>query len=242
MRAGADGVIVAAPIWNQFMREALKETRPEQFSEPPGIQHVVVDSVSGKLPTEFTPSTKTEVFASFALPKDFDDVHVPVSINKLNGKVASSLTPADLLETRVYTVIRSEMPNNPKWEAPVVDWARSNGYNYPPTEPDDGSVNPELVENQVRFITPANNQTLSNLPFVAQVEVSGMSAVLIELILEGEYLGSKTASPYSFTIQSAKNGWQTLTAVVHLVNGESIQNSIRINVDAGTVPAPTPVP
>src|SRR6185369_14970121 len=95
MRAGADGVVTAAPIWHQFMLNALKGTPAETFTEPAGIQHILVDSVSGKLPTQYTPSTKSEVFASSALPKDFDDVHVPVQINKLNGKLANSSTPAE---------------------------------------------------------------------------------------------------------------------------------------------------
>ncbi|HEV8601184.1 MAG TPA: transglycosylase domain-containing protein, partial [Patescibacteria group bacterium] len=238
MRQGADGVIVAAPIWNEFMREALKGTPPEQFLEPPGIQHILVDSVSGKLPTEFTPETKTEVFASFALPKDFDDVHVPVRINKLNGKKATDQTPPDLIETRVYTVIHSEMPNNPKWEGPVVAYAQAAGYNYPPTEPDDGSIDPGLLGNQVRFATPVNSQTISSLPFVVEVQTGGMTPIAVELSLEGEYIGTRTQAPYTFAISSAKDGWQTLIAVVKMTNGEVLQNSIRVNIAANSQQVP----
>lgn len=232
MREGADGVVVAAPIWNQFMREALTDTAPEQFLEPPGIQHVFVDSISGKLPTEYSPTTKSEVFADFAQPRDFDDVHVAVKINKLNGKKATAQTPPELVETRIYTIIRSEMPDNPKWEEPVRAWAEASGYSYPPTEVDDGSVNPERVKNQVRFITPANDQSDIAFPFPVQIEVLGLSPILVELVLEGEYIGSKTSPPYSFMIASAKEGWQTLTATVRFQNGESIQQSIRVNINS----------
>lgn len=231
MREGADGVIVAAPIWNQFMREALKDTPPEQFLEPPGIQHIIVDSVSGKLPTEYTPQTKTEVFASFALPKDYDDVHIPVRINKLNGKLTNNQTPPELIETMVYTVIHSEMPDNPNWEEPVRAWALSHSYGYPPTAYDDGSVNPSLAQNQIQFITPSNNQTITQLPFAVQVDVGGFGVESLELILEGEYVSFKNQKPYSFQIDTAKQGWQTLTAIVRLVNGDSVANSIRIKVE-----------
>jgi membrane carboxypeptidase/penicillin-binding protein len=98
MRQGADGVVTAGPIWNQFMREALKGTPAEQFQEPPGIQHLHVDSLSGKLPTEYTPSPKKKFSASFA-KLDMDDVHVPIRINKLNGRIATDQTPPDLVET-----------------------------------------------------------------------------------------------------------------------------------------------
>ncbi|MBI4049378.1 MAG: penicillin-binding protein [Candidatus Doudnabacteria bacterium] len=230
MKTGADGVIVAAPIWNQFMREALKDIQPEQFLEPEGIQHILVDSVSGKLPTEYTSSTKTEIFASFALPKDYDDVHIPVQVNRLNGKKATALTPPDLVETRVVTVIRSEMPQNPNWEMPVRAWAEAQGYGALPTEDDDGSVNPELQNEQVSFLTPANDQTITQLPFTVQVDVGSLNVSVVELILEGEYMGGRTSSPYSFQIETAKKGWQTLTAVARLSNGDAIQNSIRVNV------------
>jgi membrane carboxypeptidase/penicillin-binding protein PbpC len=231
MRAGADGVVVAAPIWNQFMREALKGTPPEQFIEPNGIQRVLVDSLSGKLPTEYTPSTKSEVFSSFALPSEFDDVHIAVQVNKYNGKKATSQTPTDAIETRVYTVIHSEMPNNPNWEVPVSFYALSAGYNYPPTELDDGVFNPNSPSNQtVTFITPANNQEISTFPFNVQVNVSGVTPVAVDLILGNEHIGSKLNSPYTFSVNQANSGKQTLTANVHLVNGGLIQQSIQINI------------
>ncbi len=232
MRAGADGVVVAAPIWNQFMREALKGSKPEQFLEPTGIQHIMVDTVSGKLPTEFTPTTKSEVFTSSHLPQDFDDVHIAVSINKLNGKRATAQTPPDLVETRVYTVIHSEMPNNPNWEAPVALWAASNGYTYPPTELDDGSVNPNFMGSQsVSFITPLADQQINSMPFTVQVNIQGVQANSVDLMLDNTFIGTKTSAPYSYIISTAKSGWQTLTANVHLTNGGSIQNSIRVNIN-----------
>lgn len=233
MRAGADGVVVAAPIWNQFMREALKGTKPEQFSEPSGIQHIIVDSVSGKLPTEFTPETKSEVFASSALPRDFDDVHVAVQINKLNGKKATSQTLPQDIETKIYTVIHSEMPDNPSWEAPVVAWAQSAGYEYPPVELDDGSVTfPPLTGSQtVSFISPANNQEITSLPFPVQVAISGVAPSAIEFSLDNQNLGTINSAPYSINMTGVKNGWQTLTATAHLSAGGTIQNSIRININ-----------
>lgn len=235
MRQGADGVVTAGPIWNQFMREALKGTTPEQFLEPPGIQHLMVDSVSGKLPTEFTPSTKSEVFASFALPRDFDDVHVAVKINKYNGKLANSLTPPDAVETKVYTVIHSEMPDNPAWEDPVEAWARASGYSYPPTQQDDGSYNPNTQPGSViSFISPGNNQTVTHLPLPVQISVNSQQPVVgVELTLNGQYVGVATQAPYNFIISQANNGQQALTATVRFSNGDSVSSTIYININVG---------
>lgn len=231
MRAGADGVVVAAPIWNQFMKEALKNTPVETFVEPSGIQRIMVDTVSGKLPTEYTPSTKSEVFSSNFLPKDFDDVHVAVKINKLNGKKATSLTLPENVETKIYTVIHSEMPNNPDWENPVEAWAIANGYVYPPTELDDGSILPVNSGFSLNFITPTNNQNITKLPFTTQASVEGTVPTSIDLYLNGALVGNKNSSPYSFNVTKADDGSATLMAIAHLPGGGSIQTSIQINVN-----------
>ncbi len=231
MRAGADGVVVAAPIWNQFMREALKDAPAEQFIEPEGIQHIVVDSISGKLPTEYTPSTKTEVFSKHALPTEFDDVHVAVKVNKYNGKLANELTPEDAIETRIVTVIRSEMPDNPNWENPVRFFAQASGYFYP--EPDDGTSTPSEENPIITFVTPIYNQEINSLPFSVQVNVEGASPESVELKLNGTTVGKRSSAPYSFTINQASEGWQTLTATASFSNGDQVQNSIRININIG---------
>ncbi|HYC79810.1 MAG TPA: PBP1A family penicillin-binding protein [Candidatus Binatia bacterium] len=229
MRAGADGVLVAAPIWNQFMREATKDTPVEQFQEPEGIQRLYVDSVSGKLPTEYTVSTKQEVFSSKAIPKDYDDVHVAVRINRLNGKLANDQTPQDLIETRVYTVLHSEQPDRPNWENPVRAWAAAAGYTYPPTEQDDGSFNPEFSKTRVSFITPRNNEMV-NPNFEVKLDVTGEQPRNVELVLEGQSQGEKSNGPYDFTVDFSSPGWKTLTAIVTQQNGEIIQSTIRIEV------------
>jgi 1A family penicillin-binding protein len=235
MRQGADGVVTAAPIWNQFMREALKGTPVEQFKEPAGIQHVYVDSLSGKLPTEYTPSTKLEVFASFAVPKDYDDVHVGVRINRLNGMLATDQTPPELIETRIYKVLRSERPDYPNWEHPVRAYAASAGYGYPPTAYDDGSSGASISGINIKFLTPTNGQEIKSVPFLAQVEVLGGPGEVdsVELYLEGNYLGVKNKAPYSFQVNSAYNGWQTMMAIVRMKTGDSVQSSIRVYITGG---------
>ncbi len=241
MRAGADGVVVAAPIWNQFMREVLKGTPAEIFPEPAGIQHILVDSVSGKLPTEFTPSTKSEVFAQSNIPTNYDDVHVLVKINKYNGKLANDQTPPDAVESRLYTIIHSERPDYPNWEAPVRAWAAAHGYGYPPTEQDDGSMPETLPDNQpttVNFITPSYGQTIDSLPMNVQINVNGAVPTSVSLLLNGQPVGTLTNSPYSFTITSASQGWQTLIATATLADGTTVQNATRVNVDTSSPKSP----
>jgi 1A family penicillin-binding protein len=227
MRAGADGVITAAPIWNQFMRNALKGTPAETFQEPRGIQHVVVDAVSGKLPTQYTINTRTDVFASFALPKDFDNVHVGIEINKFNGKLAGPNTPEEARETRTYTILHSEMPNNSNWENPVIAWAVAHGYNNAPTEIDDGTG---PITSSLNFITPEDKQSIKELPLTVQLNGEGITASSVDLFLDNQKVGTSTSAPYSYQLNQISNGAHTLSATAHLTDGTTIQNSIKINV------------
>ncbi|MDP2631242.1 MAG: PBP1A family penicillin-binding protein [Candidatus Uhrbacteria bacterium] len=68
MNRGSDGSLVAAPIWNEFMRKALEGTAVEGFTAPTipvtgkaildgniPAELVVIDTASGKLATDRTP-------------------------------------------------------------------------------------------------------------------------------------------------------------------------------------------
>ncbi len=72
MRNQSDGVVVAAPIWNQFMREVHKNQPALDFEAPSGIQRVRISKHSGKLATEHTPDAVMEIFADYAVPKQRD--------------------------------------------------------------------------------------------------------------------------------------------------------------------------
>lgn len=228
MRQGADGSVVAAPIWNQFMREALRDVPPESFLTPAGITTVMVDSISGKLPTDVTPVAVPAMFADFAIPQDFDDVHVAMEINRLNGQRATPQTPADLKETRAYTVIHSERPDDPDWETPVRAWAEQNGFILPPTELDDGGGGSVNLNKDVKFITPINQQEVTR-SFQVQVDVSPNAVTEVELILEGELVGKKRSAPYNFSVEALDPGWQTLLARVRFKDGVVVDQIIRIN-------------
>jgi 1A family penicillin-binding protein len=151
-----DAVLTAGPIWQSFMKQALAGTPAEDFERPSGIQEVDVDRISGKLPTQYTPSTKREVFQSYAVPTEKDDVHVagrrtvveevivtPPSDNNNgngngNGNEEESTTPPPSPTTEqrtrtitgVFRVLHSEKPNDPAWEEPVRRWALANGWSY----------------------------------------------------------------------------------------------------------------
>ncbi len=66
MRGQADGVFVAAPIWNAFMQAAHKNLVAENFARPEGILEAKVMS-NGQLASTWG-GGKTEIFADYNLP------------------------------------------------------------------------------------------------------------------------------------------------------------------------------
>lgn len=233
MKTGADGVFVAAPIWNAFMKEALKDTPAEQFKVPPGITKILVDSVSGKLPTGLTPNTKEEVFASYNVPTEFDNIHIERSIDSQTGLPATSTTPPEQIISQKYTVFHSEKRDNPNWENAVQAWAVKNGYLYPVSEiiPDE---NPQTGDSPtVEILEPVDKSTITKLPF--KVTVSATSKNLVtraELSLNGNLVKTLNSSPYVFNFDSKlEPGKHTLAVKVVDSKGQSSDTSIEITYD-----------
>jgi penicillin-binding protein 1C len=120
----ATGVRTSGPIWQQLMLY-LHEGKPvESFVRPPGIVMAVVDSTSGKLPTEHSPSRRQELFIEGTVPTTYDDVHKPFAICRASGKLATVYCPAEEVEVQVFTIYPPE----------ADDWVRDQGIAQPPTQ------------------------------------------------------------------------------------------------------------
>lgn len=206
LKKGADGVYVAAPIVKGFLTEAFKTLPKENFQRPGSLKDVVVDSVSGKLPTQFSPNTKTEIFAPYNEPKDYDPIHVGIKINTQTGEPATELTPPDLISIKTYTVFHSEQPNNPNWENPVISWATEKGYTYPPNS---GVIIPGNGENpnsapdtfEISFNSPQDNQIILKLPFQVSLAIPpGITPARTDIYINGQFIQSESSSPTNFSI------------------------------------------
>jgi penicillin-binding protein 1C len=235
LKAGSDGVVVAAPILNAFLKEAVKDSPVEDFKVPPGITKVSVDTISGKLPNEFTPETKSEVFADYAVPTDRDNVHVGIKIDTTTGERATDLTPPENIATKVFTVFHSEKPDNPNWENPVQAWALANGFEYPSGE---GPVINDKDRPTVSITNPDDGDVINTGSVkitVAAESPKGIAKVIISL--DGDVVATLTESPYTTTVkQNFSDGSHTITARAVDANGISNDTStVFIVGDAGDI-------
>ncbi|MEK7202503.1 MAG: PBP1A family penicillin-binding protein [Patescibacteria group bacterium] len=231
----AGGSVAAAPIWDAFMEYLHKGLPVEQFNRPSGIKDVTVDRLSNKLPVAGSDPI-TDIFASWQVPTDKDDVHVRVRVCKENGLLADSSIPDELAEERTYTNVHSEKPNFPNWEGPVLAWANANGFNNrPPTEKcQAGSVQPTI-----EITAPTEDQEVSGT-FVISAAASASSGVKqVEFFIDSIAVGTSTASPYeiSYNANNLSAGSHKLQATVTSNSGSSATSDI-VNFDVSTDSAP----
>ena len=82
MRAGADGVFVAAPMERRFMDLALAGQPNMEFPVPSGIVQIAYDPGSNRPATRTGKNTRMEPFPWYALPKEAQVSAAPKSLNK----------------------------------------------------------------------------------------------------------------------------------------------------------------
>lgn len=91
MRAGADSIVTAAPLWRSFMDAALQGTPAEDFPEPDGITRLKINAATGKV-IKTGKGGRLEVFASYSIP--YNDFQLP----KLKKKIDLTVKKPDYNE------------------------------------------------------------------------------------------------------------------------------------------------
>ncbi len=94
MRAGADGVFTAAPIWQKFMTLALKDVPAKDFDVPPGVVQVAYDRYTNKPVTKDSKNVRMEPVPWYAIPKDIQVSAAPKNLQKsLIGPINAKNVP-----------------------------------------------------------------------------------------------------------------------------------------------------
>lgn len=237
MRSGADGSVIAAPIFHAFIDKALANTPAEDFKKPDGIQTITVAKYSNKLPSEGTRETTTDIFASWQIPTERDDTSITVKVCKSNGKLAPDGLPANLTEDKNFSGgVHSERPDNPNWENPVIAWAQANGYASasPPTEYCTASDSVPTIT----ITTPANGSSVSGSTEITTSVTSIAAVKSAEFFVDDISIGSVSAAPftknYDFNTLSAGN--HKLSVIVTDENGSTNRSDINITIEKKATP------
>lgn len=253
MNRGAGGSLVAGPIWQAYMLEALKGTSVESFTKPNiptpdkavlsgqgfGFTQVTIDRASEKLATNLTPE-------SFREDRLYVDAHTILHyVNKANptGPAPSNPESADAnyrrWEDAVQGWIASRIENNePLFEdAEEVTEGIPEGivieYGLPPTEEDDLHV----IENQprIRIVSPDDREELDERFINISVEVSAPRGVArVEYFLDDIFIGTSGTAPFNLatSLKSFPNGFYQLTAIAYDDIDNSAQTVARIEIQS----------
>lgn len=98
----------AAFIWGKIMAKAHKDLEVKEIDRPNGIVEEQVCMDSGKLASDLCSKDPrgsrvyTELFIDGTVPTSICGTHVEGKVNKNNGKLATSNTPSELIESRIF--------------------------------------------------------------------------------------------------------------------------------------------
>jgi membrane peptidoglycan carboxypeptidase len=227
MKSGADGSVLAGPIFHTFINKALAGTPNEEFTRPKEIQELAVEKYSNKLPNENSLETTTDIFTSWQVPKDKDNIHNAVKLCKGSDKLAPDDMPTSMIETKVFTTVHSERPDYPNWENPVRAWAESNSmFSTPPTEKCDSKTFIPTIS----ITSPTNNATISGSTTISASASSNYAVKNVEFFIDSISIGSAVATPYTkeYNVNNLSDGKHTISVVLTDENSTTATSEISI--------------
>lgn len=229
MKVGADGSVVAAPIWNKFMRAATAKMPVKSFEkenlevcDKPMLcgqlakeQLVKIDKGTGKLATAYTPYDQIE-------EKKYLEVH-----NILHYVNINDITGAPLDNP-------SNDPQYTAWEEPIKKWAEENGYQVEPIPTEFDDVHRPEDQPSINILSPNDNQNINSPSINISVQTSAPRGVKkVEYFLDNDKVGENFNLPFGTTINInpfVSNGSHRLRAIASDDLGNYKEASINVNI------------
>lgn len=229
MKPGADGSVVAAPIWNKFMREVTAKMPVKGFEkevlEPcdktmlcgqlAKEQIVKIDKVTGKLVTAYTPYDQIE-------EKKYLEVHEILQYVNINDPFGPPLDNP------------SNDPQYAGWEEPIKKWATDNGYNTDPVPTEFDDTHKPENQPSISILSPSENQTINSTSVNISVQASAPLGVKkVEYFLDNDKVGESISAPFglNYSINPfVSNGSHRLRAIASDDIGDYKEVSININI------------
>jgi len=232
----APGVYLSAPIWNNFMKRALKEIPVENFT-PPQPMKANKAILAGKFTEE-----------------------IKVKIDKACGdKLASEFTPENQIEEKIYQEVhsilyylnkddpRGESPSRSQrdpqfsnWEQAVLSWAEANNLEVnqkPPTEI--CQIHSQENKPKLKIISPKENEIMSgNKKILIETDVSAKLGIKqVDFFFDDIPISTRTSKPYNLSFyppNKVKEGEHTISVRVYdkVDNMNEAKVSFLINTNA----------
>jgi membrane peptidoglycan carboxypeptidase len=240
----ANGYDTASPIFNSVMTKALSDQPAEPFPKPTGIQEVEVSKASGKLPGPSTPASMktTDIFPSFAIPEEVENLFFTVSIDRISGLLATEFTPQDAIESVTF--------QNYEPIADLLNWTQELKSYYSGQEGQEGEVRiglpPTAYDNvhtaetegsgpSIQIISPVSQSNQDYGSFLVDIDVSAPNGItVVEYFIDDQRKFFTDRPPYTATLFVSKfyekGSKHLLVAKVVDALGYSSQSAVEIKV------------
>lgn len=213
MKGGADGSVVAAPIWQAIMKKAHEKLAVQEFSAPP-----------------VNISTKP-------ILRGQSGGMITVEVDKISGKLATADTPKETIEKRMYLLthdilyyVNPEDPNGPAptspwdnpqavaWDVGVQNWLQKKQqgnagvfYGEPPSEYDD--VHKKEWWPTLQVLSPQTGQIIIGDVLIANISANAPRGISrVEYLLDGILVATNKEYPFAlnYLMTGMKKGNHTL--------------------------------
>jgi membrane peptidoglycan carboxypeptidase len=253
----ADGLNVAAPIWREFLTEAVKIRKPTatSFRMPEGLVQPQISLLSGQLPTDCTPIAMrgSDVFLRENAPTELDPSCSKLTVDRVTNLLSSTACPESAQEERsFFTPFTAGGTDYPNWQKSVVDWASTakvaTGSTLigllplavAPTQACDPSLTPgRLVQPTLEILKPTSGGSVPYPAFLPQLRFTvGSSIHEVRYAVDGKTLASITERPFEKPIRVprsiSKEGTHTLsvTLVDEYFNEVTTKTSFQFSTDS----------
>lgn len=246
----ADGYNTAAPIFNAVMTKALSDKPSTPFPQPKGIKTIEISKASGKLPGTNTPPSMitTELFPSFSVPTEVENVFFKVKIDKVSGLLATEFTPVDAVEEVTFQNYEPVMDLF-NWKNEIKNYYKNNKdaantedtsikIGLPPTTFDEiHTAQTAALLPTISITSPVSQSILPRGNFEVVVDLEAPQGVAkVEYYLDDKQVYFTNLAPYSGQLNISKfleNGsLHLVVAKVIDTLGYSAQSAIQIKVGA----------
>lgn len=220
------GSAISGPAWRAYMDEALKKLPVVAFPEPAPIDtpetikpvlrglwwgntSYVVDTISGGLATEYTPSeTKKE----YVIPSPHSILQWVEPGNPL-GPV-----PSDPTKTSQYK----------NWEAVVQSWISSHAGTIPvppPKPATSDTVHVPGAEPVVNIVSPTTGSISLGTPTILEASVTGIRPITsVQFYLGSTLVGTTGVSPYRIMVTPADFGLESGTYPLRVIATDNVSS------------------
>lgn len=242
MKSGYGGNKVAGEIWNQYMREALKNTPAEQFPA-------------------MTAATSTKPILNGS-----GGGNIKLLVNSVTGRLANSSTPPEYIQEKTFIIPHDilhyidvnnpagPVPEHPEsnpayviWESAVQDWITRNKaknpdwnpeFTEPPTEYDDAYSLELMPKLEVR--SPQPDSVLTTRQINTDIVVSAVRGVTrVSYQIDGVYVGVVTEHPFNLSYEAAilAPGKHVLTITVEDDVGNKLRREVPFSLEVAAAQA-----